>query len=78
MLRAGVSGHVWGAGELFSDVLPQQEEEVARSEELGLCEVGLLVFGGVFAVRSRRLTFPSFLMEAAEWDVHTESEEDSE
>lgn len=72
MRWAGVSGHVRRAGKLLSEVLPEQEEEVARSKERRLCQVGLLVVGWEIAVRWSRLTFAPFLVKTAEGDIHTE------
>lgn len=69
-----------GAGKLFSEVFTQQEEEVSRPEERRLCQVGLLVVPLVVALcrRRRRLAFPSFLVETAEGDIHTEPGEQGE
>lgn len=75
MWRAGVGGHVWGAGKLFSEVFTQQEEEVSRPKKRRLCQIGLLVVPLVIAFsccRRRRLAFSSFLMETAEGDIHAE------
>lgn len=71
--RAGVDGHVWRAGELLSEVLPQEEEEVARAEEGRLHELALLLLGRVVAVGGRRLALAPLLVEAAERDVHAEA-----
>lgn len=71
---AGVNGHVGGAGELLAEVLPQQEEEVARAKEWRLCQLVLLVVCWVVALCCCCLAFASLLVETAKGDVHPESE----
>lgn len=68
-----MNGHVRGAGKLFSEVLSQQEEEVAWTKERRLCQFILLVVCWVVAL-CWCCCFPSLLMETAKGDVHTKSE----
>lgn len=69
---AGVNGHVGGAGELLPEVLPQQEEEVARAKEWRLGQFVLLVVRWVVALGCCRWAFASLLVETAKGDVHPE------
>lgn len=65
-----MNGHVRGAGELLSEVLSQQEEEVPWTKEWRLCQFVLLVVCWVIALCCCCLAFPSLLVETAKGDVH--------